>query len=396
MTQVQDNRIQTNRIHGERRHDIDWMRTLAFLILIIYHLGMYYVADWGWHIKSVEQSVWLQNLMVLTNPWRMSLLFFISAMSMSMVLQQGKWSRISLIKVRSQRLLVPLVFSMLVIVPPQLFYELKQFFGFSGSYLTFIVEYLDLGTELAPEKQNPIGLLTWNHLWFLPYLWFYSLALIVLYPALDAFTVCIEKLVLRPWLMLIVVLSVSAVIWFFLAKKFPTTNALTDDWYNHARYFWAFIVGFMLPRLPDVWQRLVDCRRFMTIAALLSYGWLLMDRHGWLNVGEALDSLWWIQLTHGMLVSINHWAWILAVVAYSGKYLRFSNPFIQYANQAILPWYILHQTLIIVFAVWLSALALPALFEAFFILILTLAGCYIGYELIRRQKLSRWLFGLKV
>jgi hypothetical protein len=85
----------------------------------------------------------------------------------------------------------------------------------------------------------------------------------------------------------------------------------------------------------------------------------------------------------------------LAVVAYSGQYLRFSNPFIRFANQAILPWYMLHQTLIIVFAVWLSAMALPALFEASLILILTLAGCYLGYELVRRNVISRWLFGLK-
>ena len=63
----------------QRRYDIDWLRTLAFIVLILYHVGMYYVADWGWHIKSAEQSVWLQNVMLLTNPWRMSLLFFISS-----------------------------------------------------------------------------------------------------------------------------------------------------------------------------------------------------------------------------------------------------------------------------------------------------------------------------
>src|SRR5262249_51501932 len=35
-----------------RRHDIDALRALAFLLLILYHVGMYYVAGWPWHLKS--------------------------------------------------------------------------------------------------------------------------------------------------------------------------------------------------------------------------------------------------------------------------------------------------------------------------------------------------------
>ena len=35
-----------------RRHDIDALRALAFLLVILYHVGMYYVADWPWHLKS--------------------------------------------------------------------------------------------------------------------------------------------------------------------------------------------------------------------------------------------------------------------------------------------------------------------------------------------------------
>ena len=57
-----------------RRYDIDWLRTLAFGVLILYHTGMYYVADWGWHIKSEHTFAWLQDVMMLTAPWRMSLL----------------------------------------------------------------------------------------------------------------------------------------------------------------------------------------------------------------------------------------------------------------------------------------------------------------------------------
>ena len=93
-----------------RRYDIDWLRTLAFGVLILYHTGMYYVADWGWHIKSEHTFAWLQDVMMLTAPWRMSLLFFISAIALALV---GKrYSGGSLAILRSKRLLVPLLFGM--------------------------------------------------------------------------------------------------------------------------------------------------------------------------------------------------------------------------------------------------------------------------------------------
>lgn len=73
---------------SNRRVYLDYLRVIAFALLILYHTGMYYVADWGWHIKSDHQSYFLQNLMILTNTWRMSLLFFISAITLALVEQR--------------------------------------------------------------------------------------------------------------------------------------------------------------------------------------------------------------------------------------------------------------------------------------------------------------------
>jgi hypothetical protein len=379
----------------QRRYDIDWLRALAFFVLILYHVGMFYVADWGWHIKSTEQSVWLQNLMVLTNPWRMSLLFFISAMAMSLVMRRHKFSAWSLAKLRTKRLLLPLVFSMIVVVPPQLFYELKQFYGFTGGYISFMQEYLNINTQLAPQKQSPIGLLTWNHLWFLPYLWCYSILMLMIYPLLELLSKSMTKSNMPAWFTFIILLFGTAMSWLFLSDKFPTTHALLDDWFNHARYFWVFIVGFMLPRVPHLWQRLVDGRRVMLILALIGYAWLLMDRHGWLNVGQELDKLWFIQFAHSMLISFNHWTWILALVGYAGRYLQFSNGLLRYVNKAILPWYILHQTLIVIFAVYLSAWHIALWIEVSLLVLCTVLGCLIGYEIVRRSRLLKPLLGVK-
>ena len=375
-----------------RRYDLDWLRILAFGILILYHVGMYYVADWGWHIKSEQQSVVLQNLMLLSNQWRMSLLFFISGLALALV--HHKLSTWVLFKIKTIRLLLPLVFGMLVIVPPQLYFELQCQQQFSGTYFAFLQDYLNIHTTLAPHKQSNVGFITWNHLWFLPYLWSYSLIMIVLYRPLKIVlqTALMQKL--PTWLAFsfLVLWLVGVGLWL---KEYPSTHGFTDDWFLHGIYFSVFVSGMAVATLPALWQNIIVKRRWFAALALAGYSWLLLDRHGVLNVGPALDALMVTQLVHAMLLSINHWAWIFALFAYAGKYLQFNNRFVAYANQAILPCYIVHQTLIIVLAMSIKAWHIPAVIEAPMLIILTVVGCVLSYEVIRRHNISRYLFGLK-
>ena len=66
---------------SSRRHDIDALRVIAFGLLILYHVCMFYVLDWGWHVKSTYQAEWLQWPMQFVNQWRMPLLFVISGLA---------------------------------------------------------------------------------------------------------------------------------------------------------------------------------------------------------------------------------------------------------------------------------------------------------------------------
>jgi len=105
----------------DRRYDIDALRVFAFGLLILYHVAMFYVKDWGWHVKSSYQAEWLQFPMVLVNQWRMSLLFIISGLAVSFVWKRYTPGRFALR--RLLRLLLPLLFGMAFIVAPQCYYE---------------------------------------------------------------------------------------------------------------------------------------------------------------------------------------------------------------------------------------------------------------------------------
>ena len=384
----------------QRHYDLDWLRTLAFGLLILYHIGMYYVADWGWHIKSDVTSEALQNLMILTNQWRMSLLFFISAMALALAQQRS--SRVSLLGLRSNRLLIPLLCGMFIVVVPQVYFEALSQQLMEPGFFSFWWQYINPNTELLRDHHSPIGLLTWNHLWFLPYLWCYSVLLLLGAPRLNALARLLQPVPGRIALLVVMVVLIAA--WYFLRQAYPSSHALVDDWYNHAKYFSVFIAGYLFALQGNWWQKVIEHRRWLMLAAMLCYGLIIADRNGLFDsipdsFGESVTG----RLIVGVVLALNHWGWILALVGYAGRYLnRPTNKLdkdgglLHYSNNAILPWYMLHQTLIIVFAVWLKPLALPTGIEAIALIVLTCLGCWAGYELIKRFWLSRWLFGLKV
>lgn len=382
-----------------RRYDLDWLRTLAFGLLILYHIGMYYVADWGWHIKSDITSESLQNLMILTNPWRMSLLFFISAMALA--LAQRRSSRISLFGLRSNRLLIPLLCGMFIVVVPQVYFEALSQQLIEPGYLSFWWQYINPNTDLLAEHHSPIGLLTWNHLWFLPYLWCYSVLVLVAAPLLNTLAGRLRAVPGSIALLLVMALLISG--WYFLRQLYPSSHALVDDWYNHAKYFGVFIAGYLFALQGNWWQKVIMHRRWFMLAAIVCYSLIIADRNGLFDsmpasFAESASG----HLLVGTVLALNHWSWILALIGYAGRYLNQPNhkldkdgSLLRYSNNAILPWYMLHQTLIIVFAAWLKPLTLPVGIEAVLLIILTCTGCWAGFELIKRFWLSRWLFGLK-
>ncbi|MDQ1086206.1 acyltransferase family protein [Siphonobacter sp. SORGH_AS_1065] len=116
-----------------RRYDLDWLRVLAFLLLIFFHTGMFF-NYWGWHVKNNVQTHWVEYPMMFTSAWRMALLFMISGMGVYWAL--GQRSAGSFLGERTKRIFIPLVFGMFFIIPPQIFFE-RISNGATYSFLEF-------------------------------------------------------------------------------------------------------------------------------------------------------------------------------------------------------------------------------------------------------------------
>src|ERR1700730_2754133 len=157
---------------GQRRYDLDWVRIGAFMLLICYHVGMYYVT-WDWHVKSTQASHAIEPLMLLTSPWRLSLLFLVSGVATAYLLSRSAGNFLG---ARSFRLFIPLAFGMAVIVPPQSYLEVVEKLGYPGSFAEFWRLYIT-GFHGFCRGTDCLIMPTWNHLWFVAYLWVYTVLL---------------------------------------------------------------------------------------------------------------------------------------------------------------------------------------------------------------------------
>lgn len=393
----------TSQITDSRRYDIDWLRALAFILLIFYHIGQFYVMDWGWHVKSTYLSDFLKNIMLLVNQWRMPLIFLISGVALSFI--EPKISSSKLLKIRVTRILLPLLFGMLLIVPPQVYYELVQSEGYTASYFEFYKLYLDTSTTLYAEHQLltsrtgfSLGLITYNHLWYLLYLFSYTL----IYMAIKPLLVKINWQALSENISAITVLVIPLALCLFydlvLLKYFPDdTFVLIGDWYNHALYFTMFMLGYALAKSPRVWQTLIKHRKIWLLLAIISYTLLIIRfNRAWGFDIAYNDASMVTQFFISAIWSVNKVFWLLTVLGFSGAYLNKKHPILTYMNEAVLPWYILHQSLIIIFAMWLAKFELGPILEPIWLIILTFLGCALGYELVKRFIVTRFIFGLKI
>ncbi|KQQ40186.1 hypothetical protein ASF61_05225 [Duganella sp. Leaf126] len=376
----------------QRLYFLDWIRIIAFLVLILYHTGMYYVT-WDWHVKSPDAGHAIEPLMILSAPWRLGLLFMISGVATAFML--GKLKAGTLIVQRSWRLLVPLVFGMLVIVPPQSYFEVVEKLAYQGGYGDFLKLYVT-GYRGFCRGDDCLSMPTWNHLWFVAYLWVYTMIFGIVawlagsrlarWPDLAGRVLGGWKLVLLP-----VILLVAAR--FILSEKYPSTHALFGDWYNHAQYFYLFVLGALLASQRRVWQE-ADRLRWTSLGLWLGSWAILVVCYSMPHelMHSAAVAPW--RPLMGAIYCLNQWVAILTVCGYAHRHVAGDSAPRRYLTETVFPVYILHQTLIVTMAHWLKPVKLAPVTEGAVLVILTVTISFGVFELVRRVALLRPLFGL--
>ena len=369
---------------------LDWLRVAAFALLILYHVGMFYVT-WDWHVKSDHAGHAIEPLMLLTNPWRLTLLFLVSGAATRFMADKMRAG--ALAGKRTLRLLVPLVFAMLVIVPPQSYYEVVEKIAYSDSYLAFWGRYLAADGGFCRDGDCLI-VPTWNHLWFVAYLLVYTLLLCGL---LALFRGRVARLAAAigaapAWALLTVPILYLAAARYFLLPVFEVSHALVDDWYNHAVSLPAFLFGFLALKDGRVTDRFVRLR--WTALGLFLASYAAYASYAWAYRAEDAVPPEALRAAMRLVYAIDQWSAIVAAIGFGALHLTRDSPLLRTLTVAVFPFYIAHQTIIVAAGHHLKALRLPALAEAGALIAITALGCWATFELARRSDLLRPLFGL--
>lgn len=371
-----------------RRYDLDWLRVIAFALLIFYHVGMFYVT-WDWHVKSAYASDAAEPAMLLLNPWRLALLFFISGVALRFAADKTSFG--ALAGRRLFQLGVPILFGMIVIVAPQTYYELRQASEIEPGYLAFWLDYMRLDQRF--EMITP----TWNHLWYVVYLLVYTLILAPFLPVLRRLADggagrALGRALSHPAALLLLVPIPFIIYRFTLDVQFPTTHALVDDWANHAHRFTIFVFGFLIAKNAAFWDGVR--RAFwpaigvcVALAIALSVAWEQRDA-----LSQSALAIYFFRV----LRIIYAWSAILALLTLAQRFLNRPSKTLSYLTQAVFPYYILHQTIIVVLGYYLTQARIGAWPEFIALTSATTLLCVIGAELARRSGILRPLFGLKL
>lgn len=367
---------------------LDGLRVAAFALLIPYHVGMYYVT-WDWHVKSAAASSALEPFMQLSSPWRLGLLFLIAGAACQGLF--AKRGMLGTLKDRSLRLLLPLIFGMVVIVTPQAYFEVltkaPDVLPGDGGYLDFWRFYLTAGK--ACRGNDCMSMPTWNHLWFLPYLWLYA----VLGALVARFVTVSRELKLPTWAWLLLPAVPLALMRIFIKPLFPIEHDLVHDLYNHLQYGWLFAIGWAsrTPLAQGFWAAALRLRWVALGVSLAGWAVLLVFNQQYAEVTPSDAILTAARTLRGSLT----WFAIVAACGWAQRAFTRESPLLREASKAVFCLYILHQSVIVVLSQWLKPLAMPWGLEA--VLLIALTGIVSGaaYLLLRRVPGLALLVGIQ-
>jgi hypothetical protein len=375
---------------------------IGTLLIFVYHSAAPFHPWFDWHIRSLQKSELLGAFSAAGYSWPMPLFMLLAGAATWFALRkrtyrQYLWERFT-------RLFLPFLVGMIILIPPQVYFERVQRFQFRGSFL----EYLPHAFEGGPYPQGNISA---GQLWFLIYLFAYSLLMLPLFRFLRGATG-------RRWISRLAafcqrrgalfVLSVPLIIGHVaLGWRFPETHNPINDWMFHWVLLWVFLFGYILfsdQRFQQAIDR--DWLIALAVAVATSVGMLLLLRSNPSLVIEAVlgfGSPWMLGTLKGKLlyalgstlIRLNTWAWLLLILALSRKFLNFTNAFLRYAGHASGTVYVFHQTVIIAVAFYVLKWKTGMTAKFLVIFTVSLAVTMLLYELARRWVVTRLLFGLK-
>jgi len=374
----------------QRRYDLDWLRVLAILAVFSLHHSARFFDTNDWLIKNGTTYLFMQVWLEFCTSWGMPLILIVSGASACLALDKyrpGKYVGGLIL-----RLFLPLMIGMFTHVAFQIYLEHLHKGTFSGSFFEFYPHYFD-GMYGFGGNFAWMGL----HLWYLELLFILSLICLPIFIWFKRTS--IGKRVLQGLGDLFA--NPAAVLLLALPTIYLILNLDEATWGNQSLGGWSFVIyplfyvaGFVILSNERLQKYMVRMRWVHLVMGLVfSVAYLF----GEFQTVYPTDFFPLADAVVKILDCFVVWSWLLAVLGFGMEHLNFTNPLLKYANEAVLPFYIIHQTVIVALGYFVVQWLIPDLLKYLIVLIVSFMVIMGLYEfVVRRFNVMRFLFGMKL
>jgi hypothetical protein len=385
-----------------RLYYIDWLRVLAIVGVFSYHAARPFVLH-DWLISNRHQSMALTfAFLVFLGSWGMPLFFLMAGAGSGFALRRRSGRQY--VSERVKRLFIPLIICSILLSPIQFYAEWVHKGWYSGSFLGFIPRFLQsLGSEFLATCSPRIFESFGSHLWFLGYLFSFSLIALPLFLWLkkdsgQRFIGWLAGLGERRGGLLVFVIPLVLV----RLSLQPVYYEYTD-WADFVYMLAYFISGYVL-YADERFTKAIQRDAWLTLA-LGTCTTLIMI--GTVIAGVAAE---WATTpgTPGFyfawsVVVVNGWCWTTFMLYVGMRFLNLRNQWLEYGQEAILPFYLFHQPVIVAIAFYVVGWDIAAQSGAGVDILVKLPIVVFGsfavtlglYEVFRRIPPARALLGMK-
>ncbi len=370
-----------------RRYDNDWLTVLGMLTIFFFHCARFF-NDEGWHVKNNQISQSLTLFVAVTAQWIMPLFFLLSGFSSYYALRSRTNGQF--IRNRFMRLVIPLLFGMFIfLVPVQVWIERVSTGEFDGSFLAFYPLYFK-GFYAFGGNFAWMGL----HLWYLEVLFIFTLLMLPIFQVL--LKAKSQKLISNATAFFersgaIFLLGLPLFVMEWLVNLQPDGVGMRNfGGWSLFSYLILFFMGFLIA--GDLrYRAAMQKNRFIALAfALLTTSLMFFFRVDLTALGETG--------AYSLMIftrSVNTWCWLVAILGFGSQYLNTNNALLKYAREAVLPFYILHQTVIVIMGFLISNWTISVFVKYIILSTVSFTVIVALYEVvIRRVNALRFLFGM--
>jgi fucose 4-O-acetylase-like acetyltransferase len=344
-------------------------------VLILAHALLIFAAEPRYHLKAAEISPTATVLYEFTRATATAIFFAIAGWAAVASLRRR--SSAGFVRERATRLLVPMVIGSMTFGCVIKYIELKggrdiSLFGFE------LVPPLHQGfLEFLGRYPLRLKLLTWSQLWFLAYLFLYSVLLLPwllqLARSKPSTAVPAAPVVYLPALALAAWLVASNGYWPYLPNLFL-------DWANFGFFLLCFALGAWIAVWPGFETRLRSEAPRLAVMMMAAFAGLVL-------CGESTAGR--------VFVGLTAWFSIAAALSIAARIDPRPTPALNYLTEATLPVYILHNMILLLIGSQIVPLPIPVGLKIVLIAVATIAVSLAAYHwLIRPWPAMRWAMGM--